>query len=396
MGRKIVKMFAFGLVLVLLLSGMLVGVSATVQAKSDQELVAEWHFDEGSGSVVKDSSGNGNDGTIHGAKWVDGKYGKALSFDGNGDYVEITPRSDVSASRICVGEQFKTFSEKGISFDYPGEWFRVGFTWEPEPEWGVCLSAGTGNEPGVFVLRFLLDDKTLEEFATESRESGYGTGFTTTSLSKTTINGLLAYTYHYAGTKYGESVEGDTMIITADGVKVYWVDCFATKAEYSENKANFQRVFESFRIGDGTPAAPSVFDTEPSENPYPNIMGTHTGTIKPSCNINVSKMYTYSCAGTGGHTESIKLYENDTLIASGTWDGYQDDYHNITIHNVSGAPYVMLYKGHEYNYTIVTGSYPQIIHEPSKKVIGGIITCSSFVDANGKRYNNWIPAIRFE
>ena len=144
------------------------------------------------------------------------------------------------------------------------------------------------------------------------------------------------------------------------------------------------------------PAAPSVFDTAPSKNPYPSIMGTHKGEIEPSCNINVSKLYTYSCVGTGGHTKSIKLEENGIPIANGTWNGYQDDYHSITIHNVSGASYVMLYKGHKYNYTIVTGSYPQIIHEPSKEVTGGTITCTLFTDANGKTYTDWIPAIRLE
>jgi hypothetical protein len=55
-------------------------------------------------------------------------------------------------------------------------------------------------------------------------------------------------------------------------------------------------------------------------------MGTHNGTITPSHNITVSKMYTYACAGTGGHTESIELYdENDTLIANGSWNGYIGD-----------------------------------------------------------------------
>ena len=61
---------------------------AGVQAQSDDGLVAEWHFDEG-GNVLKDSSGNGNDGVIYGATWVDGKYGKALSFDGKNDYTAL-------------------------------------------------------------------------------------------------------------------------------------------------------------------------------------------------------------------------------------------------------------------------------------------------------------------
>jgi len=67
----------------------------------------------------------------------------------------------------------------------------------------------------------------------------------------------------------------------------------------------------------------------------------------------------------------------------------------ITIHNRTGeAPYVMLLKNHEYRYVIKTGSYLQIIHEPSKNVTGGTITCTNFTDANGRVYYDWIPAIK--
>ncbi|RLG28126.1 hypothetical protein DRO03_10600, partial [Methanosarcinales archaeon] len=83
-----------GILIVIALAGLPVGVQAQ---GADDGLVAEWHFDEGSGSVLMDSSGNGNDGVIHGATWVEGRYGKALRFDGRGDFVEITPQSDVSA-----------------------------------------------------------------------------------------------------------------------------------------------------------------------------------------------------------------------------------------------------------------------------------------------------------
>jgi len=39
------------------------------------------------GETVYDISGNGNDGTIHGANWTTGKFGSALEFDGVDDYV---------------------------------------------------------------------------------------------------------------------------------------------------------------------------------------------------------------------------------------------------------------------------------------------------------------------
>lgn len=51
--------------------------------------VGMWLFDEGSGNVAKDSSGNENDGEfVENPKWVDGKFGKALEFDGVGSYVD--------------------------------------------------------------------------------------------------------------------------------------------------------------------------------------------------------------------------------------------------------------------------------------------------------------------
>jgi len=55
-------------------------------------LVGAWLFDEGKGDVAKDASGNGHDGEIRKAKWVEGKFGKALEF--NGDGAVVIPHSD--------------------------------------------------------------------------------------------------------------------------------------------------------------------------------------------------------------------------------------------------------------------------------------------------------------
>ena len=50
---------------------------------------ASYSFDAETGSTAHDSSEYGNDGTVYGASWVDGKFGKALSFDGVDDYVKV-------------------------------------------------------------------------------------------------------------------------------------------------------------------------------------------------------------------------------------------------------------------------------------------------------------------
>ena len=52
-----------------------------------------WFFDEGKGGTAKDSSENGNDGEIVGAKWDTGKYGEALQFEG-GAHVAVGDFAD--------------------------------------------------------------------------------------------------------------------------------------------------------------------------------------------------------------------------------------------------------------------------------------------------------------
>lgn len=60
------------------------GVVGSASVTVGSGLVAEYHFD----GDARDSSGNGNDGTINGAAFVDGVSGQALSFDGVDDYVD--------------------------------------------------------------------------------------------------------------------------------------------------------------------------------------------------------------------------------------------------------------------------------------------------------------------
>ena len=52
-------------------------------------LVAAYSFDEGSGGLVNDASGNGHLGTISGATWATGHFGGALSFNGTNASVDL-------------------------------------------------------------------------------------------------------------------------------------------------------------------------------------------------------------------------------------------------------------------------------------------------------------------
>jgi len=87
MSKKLIYFVSFVLVL-------------SIVGYASADLVVHWGFDEGSGSIVHDTSGNGHDGTINGMpQWVPGIAGSALHFDGS-TYVVVADD---------IGE-FETFS----------------------------------------------------------------------------------------------------------------------------------------------------------------------------------------------------------------------------------------------------------------------------------------------
>ena len=68
----------------------LVLVAPSFAINYEEHLVGLWKFDGGSGNKIKDSSGNGLEGGIEGSgKWVDGRFGKAIEFDGKTGFVAI-------------------------------------------------------------------------------------------------------------------------------------------------------------------------------------------------------------------------------------------------------------------------------------------------------------------
>jgi hypothetical protein len=88
------RLFASLLISLILLSSF---TALAPKAHAVDALVGSWKFDEGSGTVAVDGSGNGNNGTLYNAPaWVDGRRGTALNFDGTNQYAEITNNTDVN------------------------------------------------------------------------------------------------------------------------------------------------------------------------------------------------------------------------------------------------------------------------------------------------------------
>jgi len=73
-------------------------INGALAASNIDSLVGYWAFDEEKGDTARDYSGNGNDGVLKGEpKWVDGKFGNALEFDGVDDNVEVPNMAGIDA-----------------------------------------------------------------------------------------------------------------------------------------------------------------------------------------------------------------------------------------------------------------------------------------------------------
>ena len=112
--------FTLVVISLIIISLMFAGVS---HAKIDKKnIMGIWLFDEGKGDAALDASGNGNDGEINGAKWGDGKFGKALSFDGTDDFVEIQPSASLD-TRLHITISAWIYPTKDgpiVNYQHPG------------------------------------------------------------------------------------------------------------------------------------------------------------------------------------------------------------------------------------------------------------------------------------
>jgi hypothetical protein len=78
--------------------------------------VAEWKFDERTGTTVNDTSGNDNTGTLtNGPTWAAGKNTPGILFDGSNDYIAVGSQTGVSASAGTVDSWVKPTSSSPAS-----------------------------------------------------------------------------------------------------------------------------------------------------------------------------------------------------------------------------------------------------------------------------------------
>ena len=169
------KVILIGIVLFTLL----LSVCTLATGQAEQFLVGYWPFDEGSGDVAADASGNENDGElIDGPKWVQGKYGEALEF-ADGSYVNVP--DDPS---LAITDAVTVMC-----------WFKLGAELTP-------TTRMMSKNNSIFVIFDFSDKKSLDFLVKPDND-----------FAESTTTFEIGEWYHFAGT-----YDGDALRIYINGV----------------------------------------------------------------------------------------------------------------------------------------------------------------------------------
>ncbi len=148
------------------------------------DIAAVWLADEGSGKTLDDSEGQGINGTINGAKWVNGIRGKALQYDGKsahvfipdsahintgGPYTNRTIMALFNCDDVSIKDPKQTIFEEGGRTRgiviyvhegnlYVGAWNRAEYNWD-----GAWLSTPIESGRWYYVALVLRDVKDKVE-----------------------------------------------------------------------------------------------------------------------------------------------------------------------------------------------------------------------------------------
>ena len=190
-----VKVMIYLVALVLLL-GMFWDV-ARADIKSD--LISYWKFDDGSGTIARDSAGS-NNGTLKGdAKWAEGWIGSAIELDGDNDYVDCGQ-----------GIAFNSVCRDVITL---AAWVKV--TQPNGPEWSGIIIRGYGDQFG--------NVDPYDTFAMYYHGPSQTMGFKTNSTSpewmmapNNSAMALFDGEWHHTASVY----DGVEKVIYLDGVEI--------------------------------------------------------------------------------------------------------------------------------------------------------------------------------
>jgi hypothetical protein len=208
----------------------------TLTSPTNAELVGWWRLDEGSGTVARDSSGNGNNGTLQGnPQWTTGMLGGALQFDGD-DYVNCGNQNvlNFGTGDWTVSAWIKTTQiDKGTIFAKGGD-----------NSGGIRYTLAT-HEANANKLTLTVDDNTTKVQALGATVVIDGQWYHVAAMRQGTtisvyVNGVLDGTttvssgYNLSGTSQHDALIGAITAHDTGGLIKYYIGVIDDVRVYSQ------------------------------------------------------------------------------------------------------------------------------------------------------------------
>jgi len=276
-------------VVITVTDGSVIGQSnsfAVTQYSPFQGLVGVWRFDDGTGSIASDSSGQGNDGTlVNSPVWTtSGAVADALTFDGSTNYVSVPDAAtlDFGTADFTLAAWIKpattvngTYSiySKGIG-QVAGRG-QVRLFVDSSDRIALQIEGTTGGQSAVYTTTTTIDDTAWHHVAVSAQRSGNATFV---------IDGGTPETVSIAGSAaYDASSTDNAYIATGPSAAADWFDGTIDEVfAYSTllSVAEMQALYDDYRTQPPTLASPASSTSGLADVDFTLAEDAATGTVK--------------------------------------------------------------------------------------------------------------------
>ena len=288
-------------------------------------LVAAYAFNEGSGTTVTDSSGNGNNGVLSGAIWTNaGRFGSALSFNGTNSWVTINDAASLDMTNAVTLEAW-------VQPIVPVGW-QAAVIKELPTDLSYALYVNTDEDQpvgtvGIGGTNFAVNDAS---------EDGQVPMYTWTHLAVTfdgsTLrlydNGIQVNSINAGGKMRtgagplrigGDSVWGEYFNGLIDEVRVYNRALSAAEIQTDMNTAISPPALTGITVSPGSFSMPAAAATQQL-----TVLGSYSGAGTQNVTHNAGVTYTSSdpAVASVGAIGLVKAVSNGTAVITASYGGY--------------------------------------------------------------------------
>src|SRR5271166_6453297 len=343
-------------------------------------LVAAYNFDAGSGTVLADVSGNGNNGTITNATWsTAGKYGGALSFTGKLNSWVTVPNS--SSLDLTTGMTLEAWVDPS-SLSSPDQGWSSAISKEHENSstdisYALYAAEGTGAPPAGHILVGSTDYGTV---------GGSALPLNTWTFLSATYNGSTLTTY-VNGTPVGSTSITGSIYTTSDPLRIGgdWDSEMFTGL--IDNVRIYNTALTQSQIQtDMTTPVTSAATTVPaitSETPVSGATGvatnsSMTATFNEAMQASTITTTNFVLKSSGGGTVTAAVsYNSTTYTATLTLSALlaNSTTYTATINNVLSSSGVAMTG--PFNWSFTTGPAPAVTSETPNSGATGVATSTA-------------------